>query len=89
VLDIFGDRTSTADRKEYFKEIDTDGSEGIDFEEFLEVVHHQFAEGPPHGQGPNKPGMFDGFGKMYEQSTRNKTGYNRLNVNAQLEANLI
>lgn len=64
--------------------LDSDGSDGIDFEEFLEVVHHQFVE------GSEKSGMFlSGFEKLYEQSTRKKTGCNRLSITAQLNANLI
>ena len=36
-LDKIGDRSSDEQRKEYFREIDKDQSDGVDFEEFLEV----------------------------------------------------
>ena len=36
-LDEIGDTSSTEDRKRYFREVDVDQSEGVDFEEYLEV----------------------------------------------------
>ena len=36
-LDEIGDKSTTEERRKYFKEVDTDQSEGVDFEEFLEV----------------------------------------------------
>lgn len=36
-LDKIGDHSSNEQRREYFKEIDKDQSDGVDFEEFLEV----------------------------------------------------
>ena len=36
-LDKIGDRSSDEKRREYFREIDKDQSDGVDFEEFLEV----------------------------------------------------
>lgn len=40
-LDEMGDRSTTEERWRYFEELDTDHSDGIDFEEFLEVCWHQ------------------------------------------------
>ena len=37
VLDVIGDTSSDEERKQYFQELDTDQSNGVDFEEFLEV----------------------------------------------------
>ena len=39
VLDRLGDTTSAAERDAYFLKVDTDGSNGVDFEEFLELVY--------------------------------------------------
>lgn len=36
-LDKIGDTSTKKERKKYFREIDKDKSDGIDFEEFLEV----------------------------------------------------
>lgn len=36
-LDEIGDTSSMDERKRYFKEVDVDQSEGVDFEEYLEV----------------------------------------------------
>ena len=36
-LDKIGDNSSNEKRKEYFREIDKDQSDGVDFEEFLGV----------------------------------------------------
>lgn len=36
-LDEIGDTSSVAERKRYFKEVDVDQSDGVDFEEYLEV----------------------------------------------------
>ena len=38
-LDEIGDTSSLDERKRYFKEVDVDQSEGVDFEEYLEVSH--------------------------------------------------
>lgn len=37
-LDEIGDSSSEEERKRYFKEVDTDHSDGVDFEEFLELI---------------------------------------------------
>ena len=37
VLDVIGDTSSDEERRQYFQELDTDQSNGVDFEEFLEV----------------------------------------------------
>lgn len=44
VLDDLGDRSPPETREEYFREIDTDGSGAIDFEEFLGVRLNIFAK---------------------------------------------
>ena len=36
-LDEIGDTSSMEERKRYFKEVDVDQSDGVDFEEYLEV----------------------------------------------------
>ena len=36
-LDEIGDTSSTDERKRYFREVDVDQSDGVDFEEYLEV----------------------------------------------------
>ena len=36
-LDKIGDKSSEEQRRKYFTEVDTDHSDGVDFEEFLEV----------------------------------------------------
>lgn len=38
-LDKIGDKSSEEQRRKYFTEVDTDQSDGVDFEEFLEVRH--------------------------------------------------
>ncbi|CAH1800795.1 unnamed protein product [Owenia fusiformis] len=38
VLDELGDKTTTATRRKYFDQVDVDRSNGIDFEEFLELI---------------------------------------------------
>ena len=41
VLDKWGDTTDQTERVAYFAQIDNDDSEGVDFEEFLEVCAHE------------------------------------------------
>lgn len=36
-LDEIGDTSSEEERRRYFQDVDTDKSEGIDFEEFINV----------------------------------------------------
>ena len=36
-MDEIGDTSSMDERRRYFREVDVDQSDGIDFEEFLEV----------------------------------------------------
>ena len=36
-LDKIGDQSSEEQRRQYFREVDKDQSDGVDFEEFLEV----------------------------------------------------
>ena len=36
-LDEIGDTSTLEERKRYFREVDTDMSEGVDLEEFLQV----------------------------------------------------
>lgn len=40
VLDKWGDTTDQSERVAYFAQIDNDDSDGVDFEEFLEVCAH-------------------------------------------------
>ena len=44
-MDEIGDTSSLAERKRYFKEVDVDQSDGVDFEEYLEVKHMNYIEG--------------------------------------------
>jgi Ca2+-binding EF-hand superfamily protein len=37
VLDQLGDKTGVEEREDYFRRVDYDGSNGVDFEEFLAV----------------------------------------------------
>ena len=36
-LDKIGDQSGEEQRRQYFREVDKDQSDGVDFEEFLEV----------------------------------------------------
>ena len=98
VLDTIGDKTPAALRYEYFKLLDADNSDGIDFEEFLHVIAMHFSlkqaeEAEREERGETKPEadqvMGGGFEKLYEQSTRRKTGCNRLSITQQVNAALI
>lgn len=37
-LDEIGDKSSPEERSKYFKEVDTDRSDGVDLDEFLQVI---------------------------------------------------
>ena len=80
VLDRLGDKTSAAERVAYFGTVDTDGSNGVDFEEFLELVH-QVIMGSADAQC--------GFGKVYVETSTNIAACNDLSIEEQLEAGLI
>ena len=95
VLDTIGDKTPAEKRYEYFKLLDADNSDGIDFEEFLHVIAMHFSqkeaeEADRISRGsPEKPAMGGGFEKLYAESTRRKTGCNRLSITQQVNAALI
>ncbi len=38
-LDEIGDESTIEDRQKYFDEVDSDHLDGVDFEEFLEVLY--------------------------------------------------
>ena len=50
-LDEIGDTSSLAERKRYFKEVDVDQSDGVDFEEYLEVYTVHASWLPKTGMG--------------------------------------
>eukprot|EP00055_Hartaetosiga_balthica_P015232 m.88673 g.88673 ORF g.88673 m.88673 type:complete len:86 (-) comp8813_c2_seq4:1366-1623(-) len=61
VLDMIGDTSNQAQRREGFNEVDIDNSATIDFEEFLALVHKV------------RTGEVDsnyGFGKAYKRTAR-------------------
>lgn len=80
VLDRLGDKTSHAQRQAYFLRVDQDGSDGVDFEEFLELVH-SVVTGNADAQC--------GFGKVYIETATNTAACNDLEVQQQLKFGLI
>lgn len=80
VLDKLGDCTSAAERRAYFASVDTDSSNGVDFEEFLELVHKVLT-----GQAEAS----SGFGKLYMETLAKSSACNKLSVAEQLAAGLI
>lgn len=60
VLDTLGDTTSEAERREYFNSVDTDNSNGVDYEEFLELVHKVLI---------GKAEATVGFGRVYTETS--------------------
>ena len=60
--------------------MDTDGSNGVDFEEFLELVHN-VVMGHTDSQC--------GFGKVYVETAVNASACNELTIEEQMQAGLI
>jgi len=80
VLDTLGDKTSDAERHAYFGRVDQDMSDGVDFEEFLELVH-SVVTGNADAQC--------GFGKVYIETATNTAACNDLDVTEQLKFGLL
>eukprot|EP00041_Stephanoeca_diplocostata_P007272 m.101632 g.101632 ORF g.101632 m.101632 type:complete len:202 (-) comp16813_c0_seq5:744-1349(-) len=80
VLDNLGDTTSVEDRREYFSVIDADDSEGIDFEEFLQLVH---------GILVGTTQEWTGFDRLCEETLNQKSACNRLSITQQVAAGLV
>jgi hypothetical protein len=98
VLDTIGDNTPAEKRFEYFKLLDADNSDGIDFEEFLHVIALHFSqkeaeEADRISRGdvnePEKPEMRGGFEKLYTESTRRITQHLTLSISQQVGSGLI
>ena len=70
-MDKIGDCSSSEERQEYFREIDKDQSDGVDFEEFLQVSHHiiktQSYKGIIIAYGEGAPRR-RGRGRVFEQA---------------------
>jgi hypothetical protein len=80
VLDRLGDKSSRLERERYFLTVDGDGSDGVDFEEFLELVHDVIT-GNADAQC--------GFGKVYIETATNTAACNDLAIKEQLKFDLI
>eukprot|EP00051_Salpingoeca_urceolata_P030446 m.8905 g.8905 ORF g.8905 m.8905 type:complete len:202 (+) comp3367_c0_seq1:101-706(+) len=83
VLDDLGDTSGAEERSRQFALADTDGSGGVDFEEFLELLQRFI-----HGE--SDPGS--GFGKLYTQSqatVQSNAHFHNLTLRQQLVNGLI
>lgn len=80
VLDKWGDTTDQSERVAYFAQIDNDDSDGVDFEEFLELAHNILT---------GSTDTASGFAKLYKERMAQKSACNRLSIAQQVAAGLV
>ena len=79
MLDQLGDESPTKDRRTYFRQVDADNSNCIDFGEFLELVHNV-----THGASQR-----GGLGQTYVNKIMAASQCNNLDVAAQALAGIL
>ncbi|XP_065842656.1 uncharacterized protein [Oscarella lobularis] len=80
LLDDLGDTSSPEERRKYFVECDSDGSDGIDFIEFLQVIYHYHQNDVDEGEKSKIDRLFT---RGIEEQARK---IQRLSVKQQIEA---